>query len=63
MPPGAPAMDAVAAADLAEPMSALEGEGATPRLELVGFSGQLALLLTLARAHQVDLRACPWWTS
>jgi segregation and condensation protein A len=32
-----------------------EGEGATPRLELDGFSGLLALLLTLARTHEVDL--------
>lgn len=33
----------------------LTGQGRTPRLELDGFSGPLALLLTLARAHEVDL--------
>lgn len=31
------------------------GEGASPLLELDGFSGPLELLLTLARGHQVDL--------
>jgi segregation and condensation protein A len=45
-------MDAVAAAVR---VSAVEGEGATPRLELDGFSGPLALLLSLARAREVDL--------
>ena len=37
------------------PIALAEGEGATPRLELDGFSGPLALLLCLARAHEVDL--------
>ena len=37
------------------PIALAEGEGATPRLELDGFSGPLALLPSLARAHEVDL--------
>ena len=48
-------MDAVAGIGLAAPVSAGEGEGAAPRLELDGFSGPLALLLSLARAREVDL--------
>jgi predicted transcriptional regulator len=48
-------MDAIAGAGLAASVSAGEGEGGTPRLELDGFSGPLDLLLTLARAREVDL--------
>jgi segregation and condensation protein A len=48
-------MDAVAEDVLAERMPAEAGEGATPRLELDGFSGPLDLLLSLARAREVDL--------
>ena len=35
------------------------GEGDTPYLELDGFSGPLALLLSLARAQQIDLARLP----
>jgi segregation and condensation protein A len=37
----------------AAPVTARAGEG--PHLELDGFSGPLALLLSLARAHRIDL--------
>ena len=33
----------------------MEGQGRTPQLSLDGFTGPLERLLTLARAHQVDL--------
>ena len=42
-------------ASAATPAAGREGEGDTPRLELDDFSGTLALLLSLARAHAIDL--------
>jgi len=36
-----------------------EGEGGTPRLELDDFSGTLGFLLSLARAHAIDLARLP----
>jgi len=43
----------------ATPASGGEGEGDTPRLELDDFSGTLGLLLSLARAHAIDLARLP----
>ena len=39
-----------------EPDPAEAGEGASPQLDLAGFSGPLAQLLALARAQAIDLR-------
>jgi segregation and condensation protein A len=44
-------MGTIAADLVADPV----GEGPTPRLALAGFDGPLALLLTMARANQIDL--------
>ena len=42
-------------ASAAKPAAGGEGEGDTPRLQLDDFSGTLAHLLSLARAHAIDL--------
>jgi segregation and condensation protein A len=52
-------MDAVAEAGFADPGAVGEGEGGTPLLQLDGFRGPLAVLLALARSHQVDLARLP----
>lgn len=41
--------------DVSTTAPATAGEGQGPHLELDGFSGPLALLLSLARAHEIDL--------
>lgn len=48
-------MESLADPDGAAPIPGGEGEGGTPLLQLNGFRGRLALLLALARSHQIDL--------
>jgi segregation and condensation protein A len=42
-------------AGTAAPVIEREGEGASPHLALDGFAGELAVLLSLARTHAIDL--------